>query len=412
MVKKMFKYEVKKVFLRTSSKLALLLLLVVTGSACLFAMNVTYVNENGESQKGPAAAAKLKSAQKEWAGYLDEEKVRQVIARNRQIQQSPEAQSTDEKENEIAYAKGQGISEIRDLLNISYSNEFREYDYFRADTLSDADAVNFYSNRITLLTEWLHGEAKFQYSDAQKEYLLNQYREIKTPFYYDYMKGWTQLFEFAPTIIMITMLILGYIVAGIFSCEFAWKSDAVFFTSTYGRDKAVVSKIKAGFYITTAIYWAVVIVYSFIILIYFGADGWSCPVQSERSSWKCFYNITVWQKYLLIVIGGYIGSLFVSFLCMLASAKTKSTVFAVIIPFVLIFIPSFLGNIGGPVISKILGLLPDQLLQTGEALNCFNLYSVGGKVFGEVPVLMVIYTVLTVVLLPVIYREYRNKQIS
>lgn len=97
---------------------------------------------------------------------------------------------------------------------------------------------------------------------------------------------------------------------------------------------------------------------------------------------------------------------------MLVSAKTKSAVIAVMVPVVLIFIPSFIGNINSPLVNKIIGLLPDQLLQTGVALGYFNLYTLEGKVLGAVPILLVLYTALTVILLPVLYQEYRRKQIS
>lgn len=56
--------------------------------------------------------------------------------------------------------------------------------------------------------------------------------------------------------------------------------------------------------------------------------------------------------------------------------------------------------------------MPDQLLQAGVALDYFNLYTVGGHVIGAVPVILVLYAVLTVVLMPVLYQEYRRKQIS
>lgn len=408
----MLKYEIKKVFSRPGGMIALLLLVIVMGITCWFAMGVSYVNEQGEEETGPAAIARLRAAQKEWAGELDEEKIRRVIEENRRIRESPEAASNDILESNIAYSWGQGLMEIRDLLNYSYAASFREYDYYRADTLSADDAPQFYANRTALLEEWLSGEAKEQFSDEEKAYLIRQYTTLRTPFYYDYMKGWTQLFEFAPTIIMIVVLILGYLVAGIFSNEFAWKADAVFFSSMYGRNKAVRAKIGAGFSIVSAVYWLTVLAYTAVLLFYFGADGWACPVQADFSGWKCFYHITVLEKYVLIVLGGYIGCLFISFLNMVVSARTKSAVFAVMVPVVLIFVPSFLGNIDSPIINKLLGLLPDQLLQTGVALNLFNLYSLGGKILGAVPILLVLYAVLTGILLPVLYQEYRKKQIG
>ena len=100
--------------------------------------------------------------------------------------------------------------------------------------------------------------------------------------------------------VMLTMLILGFLVTGIFSNEFSWKADTIFFIAVYGRNKAVAAKIKAGFTIVTAVYWAVML------------------------------------------------------------------------PFVLIFIPSFLGNIESPLVSRISGLLPDRLLQVSTAIIYFD----------------------------------------
>ena len=253
------------------------------------------------------------------------------------------------------------------------------------------------------MQEWLAEEAGDQYSEAEKAYLIGQYESLETPFYYDYRKGWTQLFTFAPTVVMITMLFLGYLVAGIFSNEFVWRADAVFFASCHGRDRAVAAKVWAGVGIVTAVYWMVMLIYSAAVLGYLGADGWNCPVQTEQGDWKCFYHLTVWQKYVLIAAGGYVGCLFMAGLCMLVSARIRSAVPAVMVPFVLIFLPSFLGNLESAAVNKILGLLPDRLLQVGTALDYFDLYTLGGRVMGAVPILLVLYGIGVAAVLPVVY---------
>ncbi len=389
--------------------IAMLLLFFVVVIVCWFAMDVSYVDKSGKTKVGPSAVSALRKEQKKWSGYLDEEKIRQVIMENRKIVSSPEYQSDNIRESQIAYNKGQGIMDIRNLLNHSFADGFCDYNYYQADKLTEELAPQFYKNRIRLLREWLDNEASEEYSDIEKEYLIRKYENIQTPFYYDYITGWSQLFDYAPTVVMITMLVLGYLVAGIFSNEFSWKTDTIFFTSLYGRNKATVAKIKAGFCVVTGIYLLTMLVYTGVTLLYLGAEGWSCPIQIVFSDWKSFYNIEVWQEYLLIVIGGYIGCLFISFLSMWVSAKTKSAVIAIIIPFVILFIPSFLGNINTPVINKILGLLPEQLLQIGNVLDYFNLYSFGNKVFGAVPILLVLYSLLAFVLVPIIYLEYQKK---
>ncbi|MDE5747213.1 MAG: ABC transporter permease [Acetatifactor sp.] len=408
----MLKYELKKVFSRTANRIALLLMLALICLTWYFALGVSWIDENGNSHSGPTAVVQLRAAQKEWTGYLDEEIIRQVIAENLRIASMPEAQSDDLRDNNITYGRRQGIMEIRELLNRAFADGFRSYDYYRADTLTPEDAPKFYENRVRLLEEWFEEEAGDQFSETEKAFLTERYKSLETPFYFDYSHGWHQLFEYAPTLVMITMLVLGYLVAGIFSNEFTWKSDAVFYATLYGRDRAVGAKLKAGFCLVTGVYLTAFLLYSTVVLACLGADGWDMAVQASRSGWKCFYHITMWQKYLLIAFGGYIGCLFMSFLCMLVSAKTRSAVVAVMCPFVLIFLPSFLANIPSHTVQKIIGLLPDQLLQTGSALNLFNLYSLGGHILGAVPILLVVYSVLAAVLWPVIYRVYRKKEIG
>lgn len=405
-------YEIKKVFSKTGTKIAMLVLLFAIGVTCFFALDISFVDENGDTQSGPQAVHELRAAQKKWSGYLDENKIQMVITENLKIRNTPEALSQNIHELDIAYGWGQGIQEIRNLLNCSYAKGFREYDYYRADSLSETDAQYFYSNRISLLKEWLGNDASDQFSDNEKKYLIAQYENLSTPIFYDYMIGWKQLFEFAATIVMLIMLFLGYLVSGIFSNEFSWKSDAIFFSSYYGRNKGVSAKIKAGFFIVTAIYFVVFFLYTAVTLLYLGADGWNLPIQASSTSWKSFYNITNIQEYLLICLGGYVGCLFISFLSMLVSAKTRTSVLAVMVPVIIIFIPSFISNINTPILNKILGLLPDQLLQVKSALNYFNLYSIGGQIMGEIPILFTIYAILNLVLMPLLYQIYRHTQVS
>lgn len=131
----------------------------------------------------------------------------------------------------------------------------------------------------------------------------------------------------------------------------------------------------------------------------------------SMSGWKSIYNITNAQEYILIVLGGYLGCLFMQSLTMLVSAKTNSSVIAVIVPFILIFLPSFLSGTSLPLLNKILGLLPDQMLQMNQVVKFFNLYEIGGKVFCAVPILIISYSILLLLIVPVIYFIYRRKEV-
>lgn len=408
----MLRYELKKLFSRPSGKIALLLLAAVLVVTTILAANVSYVNEAGQTEHGPAAVRQLRTMQKTWAGPLTEERLQQVIEENNAITQSPEYQSTDITQNEMAYHRKQGFEEIRQLMNMAFSPSFRSYDYYTADQLGLEDAASFYSNRSLLLETYLQNEGGDLYTPEKQAYLLNQYQALDTPWDYDYMLGWTQLFEFAPTVIMVIALISGFLVSGIFSLEIQQKSDAIFFSALHGRGRGTAAKVGAGFCLITVVYWLAILAFSGCLLLYLGADGAACPIQAHWDSWKSFYNITVGQEYLLLLLGGYLGCLFLGFLTMLASAKTNSTVFSALIPFIAIFLPAVLLDSTNLFVSRLLGLLPDRLLQISRVVDYFDLYQLGGTVVGSLPILLAVYSLLTLLLAPVLYQVYRRKQLT
>ena len=409
----MVRYEIKKIFSTFSSKIAVLILVfIVALSSWLAITGVEWINAQGDAETGLAAIAKLKEAQNEWEGELDEEKLRAIILELQRINATPEAQSKDYNQNDIAYGWKQGFMPIRDTMNYTYAANFNSYDFNTADRVSLAAAGDFYSNRMKLLKDYLNkGDGKDAFSEAEKAYLIQKYEEIETPFYYDYAEGWSQLLYNSPTVIMIGALILGYLVAGIFSNEFKWKSDSIFFTCVHGRKKATIAKIKAGFLVVTGLYWGAILIYTLVTLSVLGVEGASRPIQLGLL-WKCPFNFTLLETYLLATVGGYIGNLFFAFLTMWVSAKTRSGIFAVTIPFILIFLPTFLDNLGIESLSNLVGLFPDQLLQVYQVIRYFRVYEILGTVFMAMSVLPVLYVILSAAMIPIMYREFRTKQIG
>lgn len=302
---KMLRFEVKKVFSKMVNKIAFVILAAALFVVSFLAVGrVEYVDEEGNTTSGIAAARHLKNEKNQWAGYITDDVLSKVIERNAEINVSDEYLSKDFRENDKAFAKKQGFSDIKDMINHAFCS-FQEYDYYRADYVAVDEVRELYGRRISNLEEWLS---------------------------------------------------------------------------------------------------------SGIVLTILGADGAGCAIQTGLGGWKSFYNMTYFQEYLLTIAGGYLGSLFILALSMLASAKTHSTVFAVTIPFIILFLPSFLNGIS--VLSGVLGLLPDQLLQISKAVGFFNLYQIGQKVVTAVPVIMSLYFVLYCISQPVLYHVYRRTEIK
>lgn len=407
----MIRFEIKKVFSKTANKIGLVVLLAALLITCYLAISyMCYIDEAGNAHTGIAAARQLRDAKKGWEGFLTEDVLREVVRQNRLINEAYPEDPADIKTSNIGYSKKQGFSDIRDLINHGFS-AFRDFDYYRADSVSEDEVGKLYENRILNLEKRLNSEeARDQFSEKERAFLIGQYQRLDTPIYYQYAGGWTAALKYAPTIIMLTVLTMSFFVAGIFSNEFAWKSDAIFFSARYGRNRGTFSKIAAGLIVITGIYWSAMLMYSAAIFCVSGVGGANCVIQASGAFWKSFYNITYLQAYLLTVFGGYVGALFILTVSMLASAKTHTTIFAVTIPFVLLFIPSFLGGLSG--LSDLLGLLPDQLLQINMAIRMFNLYEIGGKVTGSVPIVLTVYSVLFFAILPALYQVYRRTDLK
>lgn len=402
----MVRFEIKKIFSKSTNKLTMLVLVASLIMVSMLTINkVEYVDENGNSSTGIVAAKKIRDEKNQWSGYITDDVISKFIKENKEINQSKEALSKDFKEQNKAYAKKQGFSEIRDLITSVFSG-FEDYDYYKVDSLTAKEASQLYEKRISNLKEYLNS-GKEHFSDAEKEFLIKKYEELKTPFYYEYTGGWDILLQDISTFILIVGLVIGVLVSGIFSDEFHLKTDSIFFASKLGRNKAIRSKIAAGICTTTLTYVIFVMLYTVIVLSVFGFDGAKCPIQI--SMWKSAYNITYFQMYLLIVLGGYVGTLFAATTCMIVSAKTRSTPVAIIIPFILLCGLPFLSRI--ITMPEIYSNFPDQLFQVYVNIKDLGTSTIFGKVVNSESLIIPIYMLVSFGLQPLLYRVYKKTEI-
>ena len=403
-------YEIKKIISKISGKIAIILLLLIVVGVSIFTIkSLDFVRPDGTTIYGIKASQQLRNEKDKWRGYITSDVLAEVIRRDDEIEASPEAQSKDWKENNKAYAKKQGYLDIRDIINSALSS-FREYNYYKINEVGPEAVEKIYSMRTQNLEQWLiSDEAKDRYTDRQKRFFINKYNELKIPLYYEDADGWRALMENFQLVIMLTMLILSFLVCRIFSGEYYLNADAVFFSSLEGRRNAVKAKIIGGLILVSVLYWMSILLYSFLVLCTLGSRGWNCMIQTSLYGWKSFYNITFLENFLLTIIGGYIGTLFILIAEMLISIITKSSITSISVPFILLFLPSFFGNLNS--FQKFLGLMPDQLLQIPVAVRLFNAYEIGNTDVGALPVLFVAYPILFIVMIPLIYEIYRKAEI-
>lgn len=377
-------FELKKIFSKTSSKVALLFLFGFMIYLISIANSVVWLNEDGTELTGKAAAKKIREAEQKWYGPLTEEKIADVITQN----------------------WDQGNREIRTLIAKAFGG-LDTIDTMIVDTLTADDAANFYKNRINSVKNWLEEQGDW-YTQEEKTFITEQYKDMEVPLNYEYTKGWTKLFPAVSNLQTFLVFVIGFLVAGIFSEEYRTGSYSIYFSSAHGRGKAITAKIKAGFFLITAVYWISFLLFSFLVLNQLGFGGGDSQIQTSMIGWGSFYNITFKQEYFMIAAGGYIGCLFIDSLAMLVSAKTKSTVVSVIVPFAVIFAPSVIGVINTPLAEKINGLMPYQLIQMNSVISEFYLYKIMGQFIKGAGILLILYMILFIALQPVTYLIFKR----
>ena len=114
--------------------------------------------------------------------------------------------------------------------------------------------------------------------------------------------------------------------------------------------------------------------------------------------------MTFGQYYLLTLTCGYIASLLAASLSMLTAAITRNISVAVGIPFFLYCVLPFIGR----ALSKYAGvfnLMPSILTNTGNYADAINIYQFGPFMVCQIPLVMVLYTVTSLLVFPLIYRK-------
>lgn len=410
-------YEIKKILLRPSCQIALILLLVMTGQCCIQVLNGTesayWVNADGQTETGPSAMQKLRKAQKEWSGTLDEELLQKALAELKFAKSEGESHPEDP---DYAYKRCQGLKNIRSLLNNAFKSEYiwKYEDWYLAEKIEPEQLPHFYENRINQLKGWLYDENSTGYgrfSEEEKQYMIRCYETLETPFEVGYTSGWDMAFRVSYYVILYGSIIMAFLVSGIFANESRWKADSVYFTTNLGRKRGTATKLATGFISTTVVYWGVLLAVNLITLGLMGFEGGNCPIQSDYHFWNSIYNITFFQRSALALMDGYLLWMFLSAFVMLVSAASGSLSLSVTIPAVLMLGTNLLdrrGYVGGA--SRILMLFPHKMT-TVYMNDPLILYTVFGKVMPSITIQRILYFSLTVLMAVGCYQIFQRKQV-
>ena len=303
-----------------------------------------------------------------------------------------------------------GIAPRESLLNLiakNYSNPNESVSY---NTLVDLDVSNgtdFYQARQEKIEKLLNDSSR-KLTEEQKSYWLDMNSKVEEPFQYGYYKSWETIIS-CFELLMFSLLAVCIVIAPVFSGEYQAGTDAVILSAKYGKTKLTTAKIVASYLFGFAAFTLHIIVAFGLPLVAFGVDGWNLPLQINGTTVP--YPLTFLQGTLVNLGVIYLVLFAMISLTLLLSAKMKSPYLVLIVLIPVLFIPLFVSPNGTTgLYNLILFLLPyhSTVPQFGQYIS----YQFGSLVLDIFSVRAILYATLTVIMLPLAKRFFKQHQVA
>lgn len=395
----MLKYELKRIFTKRLNRVLITIgLLISVILSFLAATSNRFVTPQGHLVTGISATRKVVADKNRNKGLMTPQKISELIAQD----QRTFREYKDKDESDKVYGTSlQQYLDVEQLVSyILTGNE--DYDPSVYLNVKPKELLNIYKIREAKIQKLIKQNGK---TEEQRKYLKAQYNKISTPYQYEAPDSWDTIQLYVVTYSIILAVLMGVLASGIFSEEITLKADAIFFSSKYGRNKAIKTKIIAGLIISTGIYWIGMCLFTVISLALMGTSG-SHTLMSMMNSYT-IYNVTYGQAFYIMMFAGYIANLLATTVSMLVSAIMGSPNTAICIPFFLFCIMPFVGRLGGG--KGIFLLTPDQLNNFQEIMKVNHIYQIGGFVTNQLTMILMIYVVINITLIPLIYFIYKKR---
>lgn len=392
----MMKYELKKFFHKKINKIILIVMVFLAIVISYLAVgSMHYRDAEGKLYTGITAGRKLAADRNKWKGKLTVEKLKEVVEDRQTLEQMyPEGIPDTEY--------GKTVQSYDDIFSFGIYGFIPDsgYDQNVLYHLSDEQLGNFYSTYEANIQKMVKTYGK---NSKQRDFLKRKYEEIEMPLDYVAKDSWDTMAMYAQTYGIILAVVIGFLAAGIFADEFRTKAETVFFSTKYGRTKATRNKLLTGIVMTTVVYWVGMGILSIISLGIMGTSGFLTPYQIDQP--YSIYIMTYGEYYFLILVCGYIASLFSASITMLVTVKMHSANLAICIPFFLYCMMPFIGR-AVPAFETVFNIMPSVFMNIIEYVKVPIIFQIGPIVVRQIPFAMAIYGILAIILLPLVYKYF------
>ena len=361
----------------------------------------------------------LRQEQSEFAGFIDEQWIKNIEDTKNAILNNPANQITgDERKAITEELLAQGLSKETIDSNILFFVKEEVLDSRELQRLEDPEfASKFYRQAIETGQEKANyyrgiyggekGEALASRAEEMYGYLGNEYRA-----YYDYSWGWSRLHAMQTVLPYTIGVLLIVILSPMFSQEYARKTDSLILSTRHGKNKVIKAKIITAF-LVSILAW-VFIQFANIVMIFtlFGTEGERSFLQNWVQN-PSPYPFTYMTSYLMIIAMSFLGLIFLTSTILFISSRSKGFAISLVTAGVVTLFPITLsGAFGDEIVKKVFMLMPTNVLIGVDYFKSFDAFYIFNKVIMFPSVTAIIAIVLSMLMVIGAYFNFRRCQVE
>ncbi len=222
-------------------------------------------------------------------------------------------ESLREDANLYGYLNGDNIME---LISSNYERKTLE-------ELSDNEMDRFFQIRAETIYENLLLDTQKGYTDEEIANFMDRAESLSS-LSMEYAEGWKALAERLGNFVFLIVIIISALVLPLFGRDPAVQMEELVRSSRYGKQRLDIARITAAYLTATILYVCSMVIHFVIVMLPFGFNGASQPIQSNVRTFFSLYNITYLQQFLLNLFRGYVVLLFMVSLVLTATILLKN----------------------------------------------------------------------------------------
>ena len=409
-MRRMIRFELKKILLRPVSVLAFVLLIVINCLSVFTDGAGAFISHDDITAQKAEQAAYAGRIDQSWANAV-REKLNIVTREQDNLMPDNEREQVRKEYLGRGYTQ-QSVNnlpnsvflkpEIEDSLpyRILKDAEYSARFYTNAEKLSAALGKQYRAEYPGEKGRVLSQKAKDMYG-----YLANQYTAV-----YGYNSGWNKLISMQRLLPFTLGVFLLIALSSIFSGEYNRKTDSLLLSSKYGKSKLIYAKITAAFLAASGIWLLLQLLNMILAYGFFGLDGAQTFVQDWQLN-ACPFAFTQGTNYFAVCGMSFTGVLFFTAVILLISAGTKSPFFTFLISGTVLMMPTIanLLQMSG-FITQILIFFPTNILIAADHFTFFKAYYFLGRAWIMQIAVPVSAVAASGLLTPFAYRVFQKHQ--